>query len=94
MTTMADVKTNWWEIPPTYNNLTDNRTMEFTIAEEFSETAKKLRKLADLMENANIAFIGKLQNNHIKDWKEVINFIEEHTDQLINGLDDIYDRLP
>lgn len=91
---MADVRTDWREISPTYDNLTDNKTMEFAIAEEFSEIAKELKRLADFMENTNTTFINKLQNNHIKDWEEVSNFIEEHTDQLINGLDNIYDRLP
>lgn len=94
MATMENVKPDWRKEIPTYDNLTDPRTAEWAVAEEFTEIAEELRKMADLMTNANILFVGKLQNNHFKNWDEIGDFIEEYTQQLENTLDDIYNRLP
>ena len=72
-------KEDWKSIPPTYNNLTDNRTMEWAITQDLTEIKKELENLVEMTDKLNQRIVGGLQQKSIKEWATIIQLVEDYS---------------
>lgn len=98
MLTVADIEVmetaNWKDFPPKYEKLTDKRSVEWDLVQEFSNIKAEFEKLTKLTDEVSTWFVNGLQYGHIKEWKEVAekllefeNIIEEKVDEILLSFD-------
>ena len=86
------VGANWADVPPKYDNLTDNRTMEWAMAEEIGDVKKELQRLVDLTDTLSNNFVGGLQQGTITEWSQVLEMLGKYADVMEKKLDSITER--
>ena len=72
----------WRNNPPKYNNLTDNRTVEWGVAKELTDIKERFAALAKLADDLNVKFVGGLQQGSIKDWETVAQLLSEFEEEV------------
>jgi hypothetical protein len=83
---------NWNNIPPQYNNLTDNRTVEWGIAQELTDIEKEFIALATLANNLNTRLVGGLQQGSIKEWEEIAQLLSQFEEEITERMEAISDK--
>lgn len=92
MLTLEDVKTNWREEKPNYNNLTDKTSMEYGLAQELSTVADLFTKLAEMANGANYTLVNRLKYGHIAEWEQIGDLIDEWSTESQKILEEILER--
>ena len=83
---------DWREVPPKYDNLTDNRTMEWAMAEEIGDVKKELQKLVDLTDALSNKFAGGLQQGTITEWEQIAEMLSNYADVMEQKMETITER--
>ena len=83
---------NWKNIPPQYNNLTDNRTVEWGITQELTNNKEDFEALATLADNLNIRLVGGLQQGSIKDWETIAQLLSQFVEEIEQKMEAISDK--
>lgn len=92
MRTLADVKPDWRETPPTYENLSDKSTMEWNLIEEVQDVKKELQNLAEISEKVHTQLVNGLQYGHIKTWEEVVEILSNWCVEMEEKMEAVTDR--
>ena len=83
---------DWSSIPPQYNNLTDNRTVEWGIAQELTDIKQEFTALAELADNLNTRLVGGLQQGSIKEWEEIAQLLSQFEEEIAQRMETISDK--
>lgn len=83
---------DWRSIPPQYNNLTDNRTVEWGIAQELTDIEEEFAALAKLASNLNTRLVGGLQQGSIKEWEEIAQLLSQFEEEVEQRMEAISDK--
>lgn len=83
---------NWADVPPKYDNLTDNRTMEWAMIEEIGDVKKELQKLVDLTDALSNKFVGGLQQGTITEWEQIAEMLSNYADVMEQKMETIIER--
>ena len=87
------VKTeDWRNTPPQYNNLTDNRTVEWGVAQELTDIEEEFAALAKLANNLNTRLVGGLQQGSIKEWEEIAQLLSQFKEEVEQRIEAISDK--
>ena len=68
---------DWVNTPPQYNNLTDNRTVEWGMVQKLTEIKKEFEALAKLADGLDSRLVGGLQQGSIKEWEEIAQLLSK-----------------
>ena len=83
---------DWRSTPPQYNNLTDNRTVEWGIAQELTDIEEEFAALAKLANNLNTGLVGGLQQGSIKEWEEIAQLLSQFEEEVEQRMEVISDK--
>lgn len=83
---------DWKSAPPQYNNLTDNRTVEWGIVQELSDIEEEFAALAKLANGLNTRLVGGLQQGSIKEWKEIAKLLSQFEEEVEQRMEAISDK--
>ena len=80
---------DWKNTPPQYNNLTDNRTVEWGMVQELTDIKEEFEALAKLADNLNTRLIGGLQQGSIKEWEEIAQLLSQFEEEVEQRMEEI-----
>lgn len=83
---------NWKNTPPQYNNLTDNRTVEWGISQELTNIKEEFAALSKLADNLNTRLVGGLQQGSIKDWETIAQLFLQFEEEIEQRMDAISEK--
>ena len=83
---------DWRNTPPQYSNLTDNRTVEWGIAQELTDIAEEFTALAKLANDLNTCLVGGLQQGSIKEWEEIAKLLSQFEKEVEQRMEVISDK--
>lgn len=92
MRTLANVKPNWRDNPPTYANMCDKSTMEWNMAEEIKDVKNELQSLVELSEKVHTQLVNGLQYGHIKTWEDISEILVNWSPEMAEKLEAILRR--
>lgn len=80
---------DWKNTPPQYNNLTDNRTVEWGMVQELTDIKEEFEALAKLADNLNTRLVGGLQQGSIKEWEEIAQLLSQFEEEVGQRMEEI-----
>lgn len=80
---------DWKNTPPQYNNLTDNRTVEWGMVQELTDIKEEFEALAKLADNLNTRLVGGLQQGSIKEWEEIAQLLSQFEEEVEQRMEEI-----
>ena len=92
MRTLANVKPNWKDNPPTYANMCDKSTMEWNLTEEIKDVTDELQNLVEISENTYAKFVNGLKYERIKTWEEAVEILSNWCSEMEEKMEAITDR--
>jgi hypothetical protein len=84
---------DWKNTPPQYNNLTDNRTVEWGMIQELTDLEEEFEALAKLANNLNTHLVGGLQQGSIKEWEEIAQLLSQFEEEVEQRMEAISYKL-
>ena len=92
MKTLANVKPNWRNNPPTYANMCDKSTMEWNMAEEIKDVTDELQNLVEISENTYAKLVNGLKYERIKTWEDMTEILVSWLHEMEEKMEPITDR--
>ena len=80
---------DWKNTPPQYNNLTDNRTVEWGMVQELTDIKEEFEALAKLANNLDTRLVGGLQQGSIKEWEEIAQLLSQFEEEVEQRMEEI-----
>ena len=92
MKTLANVKPNWRDNPPTYANMCDKSTMEWNLTEEIKDVTDELQNLVEISENTYAKLVNGLKYKRIKTWEDMAEILVSWLHEMEEKMEPITDR--
>lgn len=92
MKAFENVKSDWKNNPPTYENLCDKSTMEWSMAEEIKNVKNELQNLVELSEKIHTHLVNGLQNKQLSSWEDVAKILVDWSREMEEKMENIIDK--
>lgn len=86
---LEDINPNWRDTPPTANNLTKERTMEWGLLEELSQIENQLKQLTEHATAIKEMYLAGITNGSFSDWITICETLGEWSDNLESEMEEI-----
>jgi uncharacterized Zn finger protein len=83
---------DWRDTSPKYENLNDNRTMEWSLIQEITDVKNELQELVNMADRIDKKLVGGLQQGSITSWEQISELLATWCDKMGDKMDGIIER--